>query len=157
MKNSRTGYMCAVDFYHEIGAAMGGNRVYSSIKDLRENLSCVDQCGIVKVTISLSETIQDSNYEDLKAIDKNYEKSQEYFEHLKDRVHHFSKITDNYKALQEKFNTETNNYRYYDTLNCKILTKEEVEKILKSKIEYSIEKQENINGTFRPVYRWSTF
>jgi hypothetical protein len=41
--------MCAVDFDWELGEAKGGNTIYASEKDLRENHDCVDNCGIQEV------------------------------------------------------------------------------------------------------------
>ena len=45
------GYMCLVDFECEIGAAMGGNKVYPSVEDLKSHSSCVEGCGIVEVRV----------------------------------------------------------------------------------------------------------
>jgi hypothetical protein len=56
------GYMCKTDYECELGMAAGGNMVYSSEEDLRENRSCVEECGVVKVKIHLAEVIQESNY-----------------------------------------------------------------------------------------------
>jgi len=58
-KEPRYGYMCKVDFDWELGCAMGGNDIYPSIKDLKENRKCVSECGIVKVKITLEEVIQE--------------------------------------------------------------------------------------------------
>lgn len=49
----KRGFMCKIDFDHEIGAAMGGNKVYPSEKDLRREHSMAGQCGIVEVEIKL--------------------------------------------------------------------------------------------------------
>lgn len=57
-KDSRIGYMCKVDFMWELGEAMGGNEIYASIEDLKENRPCVEECGIVKVEINLLEDIK---------------------------------------------------------------------------------------------------
>ena len=54
--------MCKTDFDWELGEALGGTDLYSSIEDLRENRECVDTCGIVKVEINLVKIIQESNY-----------------------------------------------------------------------------------------------
>ena len=45
------GYMCAVDFECELGAALGGNTVYPSIEDLKKNHECWEECGIVEVKV----------------------------------------------------------------------------------------------------------
>jgi len=54
---ARVGYMCQVDFDHEIGCALGGNTIYPDIEDLRENRKCVDECGIVEVKIIRTKVI----------------------------------------------------------------------------------------------------
>lgn len=56
------GYMCKVDFDFEVGEALGGNTVYSSIKDLKRHRKCVETCGIVKVKVELEEVVQYSNW-----------------------------------------------------------------------------------------------
>ena len=58
----RYAYMDKVDFDHEVGCALGGNKVYPSLKDLLENEKCVHECGIVKVKIVLEEVIMGSRY-----------------------------------------------------------------------------------------------
>lgn len=58
----RYGYMDYVDFCHELGEAKGGNRVFASVKDLKENQNCVEECGIVKVSVEQVEVVQPSNY-----------------------------------------------------------------------------------------------
>lgn len=55
-------YMDKVDFDHEIGAALGGNRVYPSIKDLEKNQPCTKQCGIVEVEVRLKRVIRESDF-----------------------------------------------------------------------------------------------
>lgn len=47
------GYMCRVDFVHELGAAMGGNTVYPNVEDCKKHRKCVDTCGIVEVEVRL--------------------------------------------------------------------------------------------------------
>jgi hypothetical protein len=58
------GYMCKVDYECELGAAAGGNVVYPTVEDLKERRRCVDECGIVKVAVSLVEVVQEENYGD---------------------------------------------------------------------------------------------
>ena len=48
------GYMCMIDWQHEIGAASDGNKVYPSIEDLRRDHTMFEQCGVVEVRISFS-------------------------------------------------------------------------------------------------------
>ena len=60
------GYMCLVDLECELGAAKGGNIVYPSENDLRENRKCVDQCGIAKVRVIGVEVLQEADYDGLR-------------------------------------------------------------------------------------------
>lgn len=59
IRDAVVGYMCKIDFDHELGAALGGSKVYPSIEDLRSNHDCVDECGIVEVTVSLNAVISE--------------------------------------------------------------------------------------------------
>lgn len=45
------GYMCAVDWEFELGAASGGNRVFPSKEDALKHLKCGKSCGIVEVEV----------------------------------------------------------------------------------------------------------
>ncbi len=58
----RTGYMDKVDFEHELGEALGGNKVYSSLEDLRRQKPCTDSCGIVRVEVRAVEVVQETNF-----------------------------------------------------------------------------------------------
>ncbi len=53
----RTGYMCSTDFYHELGEAAGGTKIYRSKEDCLANCSCVRECGMFKVKISFDKII----------------------------------------------------------------------------------------------------
>lgn len=55
-------YMDLVDFYHELGEASDGNRLFPSIKDLKTYYKCVDECGIVEVEVRLKRVVKKSNY-----------------------------------------------------------------------------------------------
>jgi hypothetical protein len=59
---ARIGYMCAIDFDHELGAAMGGSRIWPDVEDLKRNHPCADECGIVEVKIVRTKIVQPSNY-----------------------------------------------------------------------------------------------
>lgn len=58
MKDVKIGYMCKVDFEHELEHAAPGSTVYPSINALIEDKHCSDECGIVKVQVSLIEVVQ---------------------------------------------------------------------------------------------------
>lgn len=60
-KKPRYGYMDLVDYQHEVGEALGGNKIYPDIEDLKENNSCWQECGIVKVEIRAIELIVSQN------------------------------------------------------------------------------------------------
>ena len=51
-------YMCKVDWDYEIGNAAGGNKVFATAEDIKHNLNCVHECGIVKVKVTFVEVIQ---------------------------------------------------------------------------------------------------
>lgn len=51
------GYMCMIDWQHEVGEAMGGNKIYPSVEDLKRNHEMWKACGIVKVSIEKVETV----------------------------------------------------------------------------------------------------
>lgn len=55
-----TGFMCLTDFQEELGSAAGGNTVYPSISDLKENRKCVEQCGIIEVRVVGVRIVQQS-------------------------------------------------------------------------------------------------
>jgi hypothetical protein len=57
----RIGYMCMTDYYHEIGEGPVC-KVYSSIKQIKDEMPCVEECGIVKVRVYLEEAIQESKF-----------------------------------------------------------------------------------------------
>ncbi len=56
------GYMCGVDWDHELGEALGGNVVYPSESDLIANKHCTDECGIVEVEIRLKRRVKESDF-----------------------------------------------------------------------------------------------
>jgi hypothetical protein len=54
--NYVVGYMCRVDYECELGAAAGGNVVFPSLEDAKQNLRCADACGIVEVEVRYRKT-----------------------------------------------------------------------------------------------------
>jgi hypothetical protein len=56
------GYMCGVDFQHELGEASDGNIIYPSVNNLKQNKPCWKECGIVKVKITLEEWIEEQDF-----------------------------------------------------------------------------------------------
>ncbi len=61
-KHIRKGYMDSTDFYHEIGEARGGSKIYPSVKDLKANEICWKQCGIVEVKITMERVVVKENF-----------------------------------------------------------------------------------------------
>lgn len=57
IQNTRTGYMCLIDFDHELESAAGGNLIYPSLEDLKANHPMWAECGVVKVTVTRTETV----------------------------------------------------------------------------------------------------
>lgn len=47
------GFMCKIDFDHELGAASSGSTVYPSLRALRREHTMADACGIVEVEVTL--------------------------------------------------------------------------------------------------------
>lgn len=54
-----TGFMCKIDWDHEIGNASRGTRVYPSINAIRAQHTCADECGIVEVEVRLARVISE--------------------------------------------------------------------------------------------------
>jgi len=53
----KIGYMCSIDFDHELGEAPGGTEVYPSLDDLKKNHKHWKSCGVVKVEITKLEVV----------------------------------------------------------------------------------------------------
>ena len=62
MTKDKFGYMCKIDWDFEFGEALGGNKIYPSLADLKQNHDCWERCGVVKVKISLEETLHETNH-----------------------------------------------------------------------------------------------
>lgn len=62
-----TVYCCGIDWQHELGEALGGNKVYSSVKDLKKYHEHWEQCGIVQLEIKGIKWVEPQDlYKDLK-------------------------------------------------------------------------------------------
>lgn len=51
------GYMCAIDWEYELGAASKGNRIFPSVDALKRNHACWESCGIVEVRVSFGKVV----------------------------------------------------------------------------------------------------
>lgn len=57
-KESKTGYMCGVDFQHDFCDDNAYySELYGSISALKHNKRCFKECGIVKVTVTLEKYV----------------------------------------------------------------------------------------------------
>lgn len=61
MSKKVTCYMCEIDWDYELGEALGGNVLYSSVEDLKKNHPH-EQCGIVEVEVTLTKIIKHTNF-----------------------------------------------------------------------------------------------
>lgn len=52
------GFMCRIDFDHELGYASEGNRVYPSIDALKKRHEMWKECGIVEVEVRLVKIVE---------------------------------------------------------------------------------------------------
>ena len=62
MKNDVEGYMCKIDWDHEIGTAHDGNRVYPSLEALQVHHTSWKDCGVVKVSVNLLEVLVEGEH-----------------------------------------------------------------------------------------------
>ena len=58
----RRGFMCKIDFDCELEHALGGNKVYPSLRDLKENHTCWESCGVVEVEVRLARVVHPDKY-----------------------------------------------------------------------------------------------
>lgn len=100
------GYMDAIDYHHELGAAAGGTVVYPNLVDLYSNALCAKECGVVKVEIASIELVKEGTPLTGMSAEKweDYEKTQEYRNHLAERTAHFKKLYEFYVALVKENN-----------------------------------------------------
>ena len=54
--------MCRIDWGHEIGHSADGNRVYPSVKALKEHHTYAEDCGVVEVEVRLVRVVEEGNY-----------------------------------------------------------------------------------------------
>ena len=61
-KETRKGFMCAVDFDWELGEVNDSSPVYSSVEDLKRQRTCWEKCGIVEVEVKRVKWIEPENF-----------------------------------------------------------------------------------------------
>ena len=97
----RVVFIDATDFFHEMGAARGGNKVYASLNDTFECQPCSKECGVVKAKVSFVKQVHSSNYDssNTKAADEweIYTQSEEYLSHLLNKLQEAQEKVDNIK------------------------------------------------------------
>ena len=57
-KTLRRGFMDMVEFQHELGEVLGGNKIYPSVEDLKEYILHWDSCGIVEVEVRMVREVE---------------------------------------------------------------------------------------------------
>jgi hypothetical protein len=62
MNDTRKGYMCGVDFQHELGEVLDSTPVYASVKALKEQRKCWKTCGIVEVEVKITQWIEPQDF-----------------------------------------------------------------------------------------------
>ena len=67
-KGEIRGFMCLVDWQHELGESAYGTKVYGDIDDLRQHSPCVIECGIAEVAMRLVGIAQKQDFGSVIAI-----------------------------------------------------------------------------------------
>jgi hypothetical protein len=70
-KQTRKGYLCGVDFQHELGEVMDSTPVYSSVEDLKRQRECWSDCGIVEVEVTLVKWVEPQDFSRFKESKKD--------------------------------------------------------------------------------------
>ena len=55
-------YMCKTDWEFELGNHSNFVEMYASVEDIKRDRSCWDECGVVKVRVSLVEEVIPENF-----------------------------------------------------------------------------------------------
>jgi hypothetical protein len=57
-KDFRIGYMCGVSFQHDLDPDnKHQSEIFGNVKALKEKMTCSEECGIVKVKVTLQEWV----------------------------------------------------------------------------------------------------
>jgi ribosomal protein L34E len=56
------GYMCGVDYQHEVGEVMDSTPVYSSVEDLKRQRTCWKRCGICEIEIRAVKWVEPQDF-----------------------------------------------------------------------------------------------
>ena len=60
-RNSKIGYMCAVDFTHHLGNDSQPQKVYVSYEDLKAKRKCLEQCGALEVEVTIKKVLSEGH------------------------------------------------------------------------------------------------
>lgn len=60
-RNSKTSFVCGVDFQHEIGEGPNDIKLYSSLEVLKKQRTCWRECGIVELDIKIKRWVEPQN------------------------------------------------------------------------------------------------
>lgn len=52
------GFMCLIDWQHEIGHASDGNKIYPSLEALKRHHGAWKSCGVVEVTVRAKQIVE---------------------------------------------------------------------------------------------------
>jgi hypothetical protein len=63
--DTRTAYMCGVDFQHHLGEDSKATRTYASVECLKEARECWKQCGIVEVEVRVKAWVEPQDFTSL--------------------------------------------------------------------------------------------
>ena len=58
IKSRRHGFMDMVDFQHELGEALGGNKIYPNVEDFKQHNPCWNSCGIIEVEVRMVREVE---------------------------------------------------------------------------------------------------
>lgn len=96
-----TCYMDAVDWDHELGEAAGGTKLYASLEDMINENGCTESCGAVKVEVVKIEQVLPTTLKGGRTFAEweEYEKSQQYLDHLAEKIKQYSNIAKLYQGM----------------------------------------------------------
>jgi hypothetical protein len=63
MSDTKTVYMCGVDFQHHLDGDAYGTRSYPSVEDLKARSKCWPQCGIVECEVKLMRWVAEQDFD----------------------------------------------------------------------------------------------
>jgi hypothetical protein len=91
---TKTIYMDATDFWHEVGQAPGGSKVYRSVDEVLKLNHCAVECGVVRAELKYVKNILPAEHNrGLSESDwETYESSPAFVAHLEERLEKINKL-----------------------------------------------------------------